>query len=497
MKKRILSLLLILCMLVPALAVPASAMEDMGNFVPVRSYDYRFMDVPANQWYYENVVSLYELGLTNGRSATVFGAEDNVTLGQIVSFAARLRSIYYLGDSEAAMVPYHQEGEIWYQPYVEFMKDQGIFNRNYTGSFDRAATRGETAYMLARALPETVMPERNASIVNRGYKSGKFITDVTSSTSYQPQILQLYRWGILTGSDKTGSFHPDSPIARKELAAMLTRMAYPSLRMDVTWDLSAIYDVSNVTFGSLIRGATSFTRQHDINDLAAVEGNVRYMLQHGQNTIELQYPRGYLNTQRANALMDHYLDTVMLYLEQEYSRIKYTYYTSGRIIFTFLTKDNVDRNYSLSRAKAIHNYMWENGYLNEEMTQKEIAKFYMEYLCQICDYDYDFNQTSYAGYGLFAYGSAVCQGYTAAYNLLLKLEGIDCATAEGPNHIWTTATLDGVFCHIDVTWADGNNGIRYEYFAMTPEFSMNREFSNIITGLSEGEIDVLPPLTQE
>ena len=49
-------------------------------------------------------------------------------------------------------------------------------------------------------------------------------------------------------------------------------------------------------------------------------------------------------------------------------------------------------------------------------------------------------------------------------------EGIDCyaIAQEDINHMWTAATLDGTFCHIDVTWGDQEWYTEYEYFAMTP-----------------------------
>ena len=78
---------------------------------------------------------------------------------------------------------------------------------------------------------------------------------------------------------------------------------------------------------------------------------------------------------------------------------------------------------------------------------------------------------SHIPYNLFVNGTAVCDGYTGAYNLLLKLEGIDCTALSNDSHIWTVATLDGVQVHIDTTWGDSGSAISYTYFAMTPEQS--------------------------
>ena len=81
---------------------------------------------------------------------------------------------------------------------------------------------------------------------------------------------------------------------------------------------------------------------------------------------------------------------------------------------------------------------------------------------------------SHSAYRLFDEGIAVCDGYTAAYNLLLKLEGIDCGTWSAADHIWTTAELDGHTYHIDTTWGDQTYGVEYRYFAMTEADAVSR-----------------------
>lgn len=48
------------------------------------------------------------------------------------------------------------------------------------------------------------------------------------------EILRFYRAGILTGMDKFGTFYGDKPLTRKEMAAMLSRIARPALRMEFT-----------------------------------------------------------------------------------------------------------------------------------------------------------------------------------------------------------------------------------------------------------------------
>ena len=64
------------------------------------------------------------------------------------------------------------------------------------------------------------------------------------------------------------------------------------------------------------------------------------------------------------------------------------------------------------------------------MSDYEKARVYFTWICDNCVYDYSAGDSSlsHIAYSLFHNGTAVCDGYTGAYNLLLKLEGIDCTS---------------------------------------------------------------------
>ena len=44
-------------------------------------------------------------------------------------------------------------------------------------------------------------------------------------------IYQLYRAGVLSGNDDAGTFRPNAPITRAEVASVLVRMADPNTRI--------------------------------------------------------------------------------------------------------------------------------------------------------------------------------------------------------------------------------------------------------------------------
>ena len=82
MKRRILSLLLALSLVltVPALAAQAAPAR-------VKTYSGQFSDVAAGSTFYENVAALYEYGLTVGKADGTFGLRDQLTVGQVVIFS--------------------------------------------------------------------------------------------------------------------------------------------------------------------------------------------------------------------------------------------------------------------------------------------------------------------------------------------------------------------------------------------------------------------------
>ena len=124
-------------------------------------------------------------------------------------------------------------------------------------------------------------------------------------------------------------------------------------------------------------------------------------------------------------------------------------------------------------AIAVHDALWESGEITTSMSDYEKARVYFTWICDNCVYDYTAGDSSlsHIAYSLFENGTAVCDGYTGAYNLLLKLEGIDCTALSNNSHIWTVATLDGTDYHIDTTWGDSGPAPNYDYFAMTAEES--------------------------
>lgn len=175
-----------------------------------------FRDVPASQWYYADVTNAYEMGLINGKTATEFKPDDNLTYAEAVKLAACMNQRYTTGSVSL------KNGEPWYQTYVDYCKTKGIIDVNY--AWEQPATRAGYMEIFAGALPDSALMQIN------NVPDGT-IPDVPMNHNQAAAIYKLYRAGILQGNDAAHSCNPGASIKRSEVAAILTRMMDSSKRI--------------------------------------------------------------------------------------------------------------------------------------------------------------------------------------------------------------------------------------------------------------------------
>ncbi|MDR3277547.1 MAG: hypothetical protein LBT12_02145 [Oscillospiraceae bacterium] len=130
------------------------------------------------------------------------------------------------------------------------------------------------------------------------------------------------------------------------------------------------------------------------------------------------------------------------------------------------------------------------------MSDYELEKAAHDYIVLNCAYDYEnylrgaLPPETYTPYGVLINGSAVCDGYSLTFKLLMDMLGIECDVVTGTSsgdavsgpHAWNRVSLGGEYYLIDVTWDDpvGADGadtpgeVSYRYFNLTDE-RMNRD----------------------
>lgn len=218
--KRALALLLALVAAL-ACAVPALGAEPgFLNFQAKENSftDGMFPDVPED-WYTEYVAAVYELGLMQGDTGGMFRPDAGVTLAETCALCARIHSTYYTGAAK------FEQGDPWYQVYVDYCRTNAILTEDFA-DFNAEAKRSEFAALIARVLPEGALPQIN-DIADGA------IPDVEADAAAATGIYRLYRAGILTGDDIYGRFRPNGTIRRSEVAAVVSRLVYRSLRRTV------------------------------------------------------------------------------------------------------------------------------------------------------------------------------------------------------------------------------------------------------------------------
>lgn len=201
-----------------------SQAASLDNFERTREYSDNFSDVSEADWFYTSVKSSYEMGITDGYGEGEFAPYEPISVAEAIAFGAKISAVYEKSEIRGAA-----EGEAWYAPYIEYAEEIGIIEAGVftERDMDNPATRAEVAYILARSVNFTDLKNINTHI--------DALPDVSAYDEFYNEIIMLYRAGVITGKDSLGRFYPAEYINRSEVAAMISRIADKSLRLEVTF----------------------------------------------------------------------------------------------------------------------------------------------------------------------------------------------------------------------------------------------------------------------
>ena len=214
-----------------AIMLAISALLGCVSFVAAEELK-TFTDVAENAWYYTDVANAVELGIINGKTATTFAPNDNLTYAEAIKIAACM----YQLDSEGA-VSFATGITPWYKVYADYCEVNGIISKEY--DYNTPATREGYMEIFANALPDKALEPIN-------YVPDDSIPDVPSSDPYAPAIYKLYRAGILAGVDAEHNCNPSSTIKRCEVAAIITRMMDKNARVKFSMGVDSVEDLLRV-----------------------------------------------------------------------------------------------------------------------------------------------------------------------------------------------------------------------------------------------------------
>lgn len=209
---------------------------------------------------------------------------------------------------------------------------------------------------------------------------------------------------------------------------------------------------------------------------------VKNALENNMNTV-------YISKNSININHPMYRDTILLVLEHHpeldylWKKSLFRYGYDGEkyfIKFNYIDNFQEMKKQVNIKAKQIISQIIEPG-----MTDLEKAKAIHDYIVLNTKYDYEnflkntVPQESYTAYGVLVKGTGVCQGYTAAFNLLANMSGIKSIGIAGKTvksqekHMWNMVNINGQIRYIDATWDDPvpdiPGRVRYDYFNISAQ----------------------------
>ena len=209
MKKRVLSLLLVLCMLLTMFPVAALA-DQIEQANP-------FRDVKKGDWFRDAVLYVYDNGLFAGVSATEFDPKGTMTRGMFVTVLGRLAGVdaaKYRGVSDFSDVA----ADAYYAPYVAWAYGHGITDGTGDGKFSPNGfiDRQQMATFFDRYF-------QIFGVNYAGEHSNSVPADLEQVAPWaRDAVLRMWQAGILVGDG--ANFDPASKASRAEAAALCMRL---------------------------------------------------------------------------------------------------------------------------------------------------------------------------------------------------------------------------------------------------------------------------------
>lgn len=178
-----------------------------------------FTDVKAGDWFYNDVMFVYEKGLMSGTSATTFAPYANTTRAQIAVIFYRMEgSPAVEGKNNFTDVEYGP-GTAWFYDAVTWVQQNGIMGGYGNGKFgpDDSVTREQLASIFYRYA------QYKGYDTTQGGMAIREFDDYGSISSY---AMDAMTWAVNIGLIKGGDnnlLNPNGTATRAEIAAMLHR----------------------------------------------------------------------------------------------------------------------------------------------------------------------------------------------------------------------------------------------------------------------------------
>lgn len=212
-----------------ALPFPAAAAKPDTDWLIPRARDYGAFTDTAGTICETAAQVCCETGLMDGIDGKHFMPEIGLTRAQTIVICARLHRLLG-GETLDYFEPISLKGPDWWKPYDQYLREQlpalegAEFYTGLRSAPQYPCYRGDFLRLLSAVLTaqKVSLSELNAVSAVPDCKD--------------PELLMLYRGGVLTGKDRYGLLEEYAPLSRAAAAVTLARVIDPAQRVTVTFE---------------------------------------------------------------------------------------------------------------------------------------------------------------------------------------------------------------------------------------------------------------------
>ena len=415
-----------------------------------------FTDVDLNSSYYEDLKFLVESDIISGFPNGMFYPYRDVSKAEFIKMLV-IASDFPLIESEETENSFEDIDGHWSAPYINTAAANKIIDANQNDFFpDMPLTRHEMAVFMVSAL--NIYPYVTPTLYGD-------IDDEHINLASGEYLLSGY-------NEKDGKiFKPQDNLIRADVCRVISRVIQYRRNAE---------EYKNKMILEFVKGNVITTERQLYDFFIACA--TRFV-----DTITIQIV---LSPNEVENVFN-----IFIAMNPEKPSVRSIYYETDEIInsrFTF-TYD-LSQNAEEYRKQAVEEVADEfvKNYIRQDMTDREKVIEIHKYIVLNCEYDENFRNISdsnifldestidsFTAYGALINKVAVCQGNSAAFNILAKKSGVASVAISGTppnssiNHMWNMVSIDGTIYFIDTTWdvaaKDGSGEYGVKYLLKTEE----------------------------
>lgn len=206
-----------------------------------------FADLEGSQWAEEDIYSLVDKGIFNGRSKTVFAPKDNIKREEFAAVVTRAFEFNQTSGKSYNDVP----EDSWARDVIDKASTAGIMNGINEGAFGygQDITRQDLCVVLFRAM-------QTKNIKASVDEEDIFVDDEQIAEYAREAVYTLRNYGIISGYED-GTFKPKACATRAETAHMLNKslnemqylmeneISYGDNKIDYLYDDFSSYEITD------------------------------------------------------------------------------------------------------------------------------------------------------------------------------------------------------------------------------------------------------------